>query len=204
MDASAVRGDRGAARSGRGPRLPFGPKGLAGLAAAAALVALLFDPLLGNLLVLHGRKMAVKHQVARHIVRGVADDGLVLLKFTKEESRTLLRWEHPREFEFDGQMYDIVETIDLGDSVHYRCWWDKAETALNERLRALALRALGESPKLGGERAPLLPDLKPFCRIDAGGIDVPRPAPAAERLHAPAGLYGPVFLTPPAPPPWTA
>ncbi len=173
-----------------------------GLAAAVALFALLFDPLLGNFVLLHGRKMAIKREVARHIVRGIAEDGLVTLKFTKEETRTLLRWEHPREFEFDGQMYDIVEVTDLGDIVHYRCWWDKAETELNERLRALAIQALGGSPKFGGAREPLLAGLKPFCRTGPGRWDAPRPGPASGPPSWTADLYASVVTPPPAPPPW--
>jgi hypothetical protein len=177
---------------------------LKGLAAAAAVLGFLIDPLVGGFLSLYGQKMAVKRQVARHIVRPSADDGIVLLTFTQEETRTLLRWEHPREFEYDGQMYDIIETTERGDKVTYRCWWDRAETRLNERLRALAARAFREIPKLGGERAPLPPDLHAFCRTDAGGWSAVRPGLAPEGPVALIGFYASAVLFPASPPPWAA
>lgn len=75
----------------------------------------------------------VKHQ----ILAGMDKSNLVLLKFTKETAQTALHWEHSAEFEYEEQMYDIVESWTQGDSVFYWCWPDHAETAINEHLDKL-------------------------------------------------------------------
>ncbi len=72
---------------------------------------------------------------------------LVLLKFTKKESREQLRWEHAKEFEYKGEMYDIVNKTELGDSIFYWCWWDYEETKLNKKLDHLLSVFLGQDPK---------------------------------------------------------
>jgi hypothetical protein len=59
---------------------------------------------------------------------------LVLLKFSKAETTTNLNWKHSKEFEFNNQMYDIVDKVVSKDSIHYWCWWDFEETKLNKQL----------------------------------------------------------------------
>ena len=46
-----------------------------------------------------------------------------------------LKWEHSKEFEYQGWMYDVVEKKLKNDSIIYWCWWDYEETELNKRLR---------------------------------------------------------------------
>lgn len=70
---------------------------------------------------------------------------LVLLKFTKAEKETKLRWKHSKEFEFKGQMYDVVESEISGDTLFYRCWWDNEETKLNKKLTNLVSDILGNN-----------------------------------------------------------
>lgn len=65
-------------------------------------------------------------------------DGLVELTFSVEETRTKLRWEHEREFEYKGQMYDIVEIKSAANgTITYTCWPDDEETKLNKKLGLL-------------------------------------------------------------------
>ena len=68
-------------------------------------------------------------------------DDLVLLKFSTEEVKTKLKWEHAREFEYLGEMYDIVDVEVKGDSIFYKCWWDYEETVLNKKLKKLVATA---------------------------------------------------------------
>lgn len=82
-------------------------------------------------------KATIKHKVKWKMIAGMQTEELVLLKFTKEETQTKLRWEHSKEFEFNGQMYDIVSTQVKGDSIFYHCWWDHEETNLNKKLNKL-------------------------------------------------------------------
>ena len=74
-------------------------------------------------------------------------DELVLLKFTEKESQTKLRWEHSKEFEYQGQMYDIVEKEIKGDTTYYWCWWDHEETKLNRRLDEFVDKVLENNPQ---------------------------------------------------------
>lgn len=88
-------------------------------------------------LYLHIQKASIKREIKWKMIAGMDQDELVLLKFSKEEINTKLRWEHSKEFEYNGQMYDVVSKEIKGDSIYYRCWWDHDETALNKKLQIL-------------------------------------------------------------------
>ncbi len=76
-------------------------------------------PLAATFAWLHVRKALVRAVVQEEIQAGMDEEALVLLKFTDTEAQLLLHWEHDREFEYLGQMYDIVETEQIGDTVYY-------------------------------------------------------------------------------------
>ncbi|MFO7852577.1 MAG: hypothetical protein ACQERS_04840 [Bacteroidota bacterium] len=105
-------------------------------------ILILIAPTTGTYLWLLHKKNSVRKQVNEHIKKGIDRDELVLLKFTKEETQEKLRWEHPREFEYKHQMYDIVESKTVGDSVYYWCWWDIAETLVKKRISDLGKFAM--------------------------------------------------------------
>jgi hypothetical protein len=88
-------------------------------------------------LYLHFEKAALKREIKWKMVAGIDQNELVLLKFSKEEAEKQLRWEHSNEFEYEGQMYDVVSKEIKGDTIYYRCWWDHEETALNKKLQEL-------------------------------------------------------------------
>jgi hypothetical protein len=96
---------------------------------------------------LHYKKASVRKEVKWKMIEGIEKDQLVLLKFTTEESQTILNWKHSKEFEFNGEMYDIVSSEMMGDTILYWCWWDHAETRLNKQLDGLVSRVLGGDPK---------------------------------------------------------
>jgi hypothetical protein len=85
---------------------------------------------------LHFEKRQVKREVKWNMIAGLDNEELVLLKFTQVDSAKL-RWEHDREFEHQGEMYDIVERQIKGDTTYYYCWWDHEETKLNQKLQSL-------------------------------------------------------------------
>lgn len=64
-----------------------------------------------------------------------------MLKFSKEEAENKLEWEHSKEFEFSGVMYDVVYKRIKSDSVFYWCWKDVKETELNYKLTQLVEKA---------------------------------------------------------------
>ena len=96
---------------------------------------------------LHFQKMKVREEVKEQLLEEADPAELVLLKFTQEESDAQLRWEHSREFEYNGQMYDIARTETKGDTTYYWCIWDHAETALNNQLDELVAQAFGNNPR---------------------------------------------------------
>lgn len=71
------------------------------------------------------------------ILRGLPDEELTFLEFSKEETKTVLKWKHSKEFEFSGIMYDIVRSYESADSVHYYCWADTDETLIVQKIRIL-------------------------------------------------------------------
>jgi len=84
----------------------------------------------------------VKHEVKRMIIKGIDIDELELLKFTKQESISKLKWEHSKEFEYKQKMYDVVKEEVVVDSIYYWCWLDREETKLNNQLAELVKNVL--------------------------------------------------------------
>ena len=114
------------------------------------MLIILVAPVVTLYLFMKFEKTAIRREIKWKMIAGIDPEELVLLKFTKEETETKLRWEHSKEFEFEGQMYDIVSKEVKGDSIFYRCWWDHEETKLNKSLKKLVANALdtdGDSHK---------------------------------------------------------
>ena len=86
---------------------------------------------------LQQRKRVVKKEVKWKMIAGIDKSELVLLKFSKAEMASKLKWKHSREFEFNNQMYDVVDIVVSKDSIKYWCWWDFKETKLNKQLDEL-------------------------------------------------------------------
>ncbi len=101
------------------------------------LTAIAFLILLSGVAVLHpawqwGKEAALEQSWE---VRMEAENGkerLVRLGFTRSGINRKVRWEHPREFEFEGQMYDVIAIDTLGDSLFVQCWLDLEETRLKQ------------------------------------------------------------------------
>jgi len=104
---------------------------------AIAFLLVLFAPAATMFLYLHFEKASLKREIKWKMIAGMNKEELVLLKFSKNEIETKLRWEHSKEFEYEGQMYDVVSKETKGDTIYYRCWLDHEETALNKKLQQL-------------------------------------------------------------------
>ncbi len=90
---------------------------------------------------LHHHRRAVKREVKWKMIAGVDKKELVFFKFSNQELTTKLRWEHSKEFEYQTQMYDVVEKKITNDSTYLWCWWDHEETKLNKQLQGLLATA---------------------------------------------------------------
>ncbi|WP_299671934.1 hypothetical protein [uncultured Polaribacter sp.] len=81
------------------------------------------------------------------IIKGIDKEKLVLLKFSEEEVIQELKWKHSKEFEYKGEMYDIVETKEVDHIIYYWCWWDHKETQLNQQLTELVKNIFNQNPQ---------------------------------------------------------
>jgi len=102
---------------------------------------ILFAPVATIYTFLQFEKSTIRRELKWKMIAGIDLEELVLLKFSKEETQTKLRWEHSKEFEYEGQMYDVVSSEIKGDTIFYHCWWDHEETKLNKKLKILVANA---------------------------------------------------------------
>ncbi len=113
---------------------------------AAILLFLCFLPPYTGLLILDFQIGDVRRIVSERIEKGIEKHELILLRFSKEDVNKILEWEHSREFEYRGEMYDVVESRETSDSVFYTCYHDKKETKLKEKLSAYASEKNNKTP----------------------------------------------------------
>lgn len=88
-------------------------------------------------------KYQLKRQIKRQLMTDIDRNELVKFTFSDQEVENELDWEHAKEFEYQGQMYDVVYRKEIGDSTVFWCWWDHEETRLNKELIAMTHRAFG-------------------------------------------------------------
>lgn len=88
------------------------------------------------------QKRNIRKEVKWKMISGIDKDELVLLEFTEDEKKQL-KWKHSKEFEFEGEMYDIVDFKTINNTTYYWCWWDHEETKLNKELDELVSFILG-------------------------------------------------------------
>jgi hypothetical protein len=118
------------------------------------LVSSLIGPYLGISLYLKHEKRMLKREIKHRIIEGIDKSELVELTFALADAETQLRWEHSKEFEYNGEMYDVVESKSENGKITYWCWWDNEETTLNKQLNKLLARALNDqSPSNGNANA---------------------------------------------------
>lgn len=110
------------------------------------LLFILVAPLLIPYCWLQYEKSIAQDEAERLIVEGIDNNDLVLIKFTKEESLTEVRWKHEGEFEYNQKMFDIVDRQIIGDTIYYSCWWDKEETIIMLQLAELGSKIFDYDP----------------------------------------------------------
>lgn len=158
-------------------------------------------PFTGTYLWLYCEKVAVKQQVKQKILGGIDKEELVWLTFKTTEATKILHWEHAREFEYQGRMYDVVETLVKGDSISYRCWPDHAETQLNRLIIEMAKTDTGKDTPVNNSLIKYLDFGKNICHPIAPVVKTDLQNEPQSRINSLITL--PVFTlnTPPSPPP---
>lgn len=109
------------------------------------LLLCLAAPLIVTYSWLQLEKYQIKSEVKWRMIEGIDKSELVFLKLSNTEVQNELKWKHSREFEYKGEMYDVVEKMVKADSTFYWLWWDHEETALNQRLSDLLAQTVGQS-----------------------------------------------------------
>ena len=171
-----------------------------GKVAGIFLLFCLVAPIPATFTFLHYQKKQIKKEIKRQIIIGINKEELVLLKFAKNESETLLHWKHSKEFEYDGQMYDIVETENRGDTTCYWCWLDNEETKLNKQLDELLASALGKDTKNIEHKDRLVFFLKSLFFSEYEGWDI-YSFQSALMFYPYIYNYNKISYPPPVPPP---
>ena len=165
------------------------------------LSCLLLGPAAGTFMWLHYKKSIVKKEVQQQIDDGIDEGKLVLFRFTEEETRTKLRWEHSREFEYQNKMYDIVEIKTVGDLFYYYCWYDHEETMLNRQIEELAGQATGSDPSVVIEPVITHSFLKSLYCLFFWDQDMRSPGLLNRESGLFLFLFSQIILNPPTPPP---
>lgn len=82
------------------------------------------------------RQANIRKDIKRAIKEGVPKDQLVDFVFhTQEESWINLDWTKPeKEFRFNNQMYDIIETRKSNDTIYFKCIHDVKESGLFQQI----------------------------------------------------------------------
>lgn len=150
---------------------------------------------------LNVQKAMVRHTVREQLKESPEENELVLLKFTATESTAKLKWEHSKEFEYDHQMYDVVETKIIGDTIYYWCWWDHKETKLNQQLRHWFDNAFSTDPQNREKHRWLLSYFKSLYFIENFYPHLLPPGTWRLRYDEYCSLYYSTSIQPPAPPP---
>ncbi|WP_339701957.1 hypothetical protein [uncultured Marixanthomonas sp.] len=167
------------------------------------LLLCLLLPSAGTYVWLTFHKKSLKKEVKWKLIAGIDKEELVLLKFSKTEIDKKVRWEHAKEFEYKGQMYDIVETNITKDSIAYWCWWDYEETKLNKDLNKIFSGVLKTDTETNEKRKRLINfyrtlfvQSKPVWQLYTAGTDTLK-----EKIIYSTIYYKSISFPPPETPP---
>jgi len=158
-------------------------------------------PYSGAYLWLQQKKKLIRKEIKWKMIAGLERDELILLKFTRTETHELLNWKHSKEFEFKGQMYDIIETEASGDSIFYWCWWDHEETTLNKQLKNLVAQAKGQNPVKKENNKRLIDFFKALYFKEPSSFANNNPGLSCRKIFGLPSFYKSFDISPPIPPP---
>ncbi len=149
---------------------------------------------------LHFQKIQAKFEAALEMSREQDSETLVQFTFSANDSRTLLRWEHDREFEYLDQMYDVYALEYQGDSIHYWCRWDEAESAANRKLNELKMTILGKPIPIKDPHISLDQFFKSLYCHSVSALQEVQQGSSGQLPFNRMDWFS-IFCTPPAPPP---
>lgn len=128
-------------------------------------------------------------------------EDLTLLRFSKSEAEKVLSWEHSDEFEYQDEMYDVVQAWVKGDTLYYRCWPDDEETEINKKLENLVTHVLNKDTQRKDSQERFSRFMKKLYTTDRFDWHSREIATATFYISPWQNKYKPVVLPPPGPPP---
>ena len=100
-------------------------------------------PFTGTIMYLQHEKGMAKHAMNEYMKK-YSESDLKEIIIHKDEIDNKLSWEHEREFELGGEMYDVISSEIKGDSIVYHCIHDAKESSINKRLISLIKNYLND------------------------------------------------------------
>ncbi len=94
---------------------------------------------------LQWEKWQVKKEVKKQIIAGLNTDQLVCFEFTFEQVNSELNWHHIKEFEYQGQLYDVVSQKTKNNTIVYWCFADHKETEIDKKITSLTSNILNQN-----------------------------------------------------------
>jgi len=104
------------------------------------LLSLLFLLQAGISWVLVIQKEKQRKEIRQHLLEGLLSDELIILEIPlalEKKTNNQFKRIHDMEFEYMGQMYDIVRSERVGESTWYEVFPDKKETKLKVFLKQM-------------------------------------------------------------------
>lgn len=83
----------------------------------------------GLFLIFCYRQQEVKWEMKQYLSRNLQHASLTVFAFSLQDKKNI-NWEANDEFSFQGQMYDVIKELQLGDTTIVYCVPDSKETAL--------------------------------------------------------------------------
>lgn len=74
-------------------------------------------------------------EVNSQLRKGKYKKKLVELEIYKGLDAAQMHWKKPHEFEYRGNMYDVVDKTELKDRFVYLCYHDKKETKIDQKFK---------------------------------------------------------------------
>lgn len=101
--------------------------------------------MLALLIFLQVEKVMIRESVHQSLVNELELEKEISMTFSNDEAKDL-EWEHSKEFELKGEMYDVVRSKKMRDSITYFVYHDVKETVLNRKIDQLLANELDSNP----------------------------------------------------------
>lgn len=129
------------------------------LISAISLFLVFVIPFVGGHLFLQFSQEQHRSVTHEALENGAKDHELIFLVFTDQELAQI-KWEHDKEFEWNGEMYDVASVGEKEGQKGYWCYKDHKDTRINLQKESLTLNAMSNHPDKEGQESQLQSQFK--------------------------------------------